>query len=54
MNTGTTATWFRERNAEARRLIVKDKATADAAEKARLAVEIFGIADTTNNRTGSK
>ena len=52
--TGTTATWFRERNAEARSLIVKGKATADAVEKARLAAEIFGINDSIKNRTGSK
>ena len=52
--TGSTATWFRDRNAEARRLIVKGKATADAVEKARLAAEIFGIADSINKRIGSK
>ncbi len=51
---GSTATWVRARNAEARELLVKGKATADIAEKARIAARLFGITDSLNAATGSK
>lgn len=52
--TGTTASKVRGWNAEARDLLVKGKATADAAEKARDAARLFGIADSLNAILGSK
>lgn len=52
--TGTTAKRVRGWNAEARDLLVKGKATADAAEKARDAARLFGIADSLNAIIGSK
>lgn len=51
---GATATTIRGLNAQARGLLVKGKATADMAEKARLATQLFGIADRLNAFKGSK
>lgn len=42
--TGATATKVRGWNATARALLVQGKATADAAEKARIAAQLLGIA----------
>lgn len=50
---GATATKVRALNATARELLVKGKATADMAEKARLATQLFGIADGLNALKGS-
>ncbi len=52
--TGATATQVRAWNAQARALLVKGKATADAAEKASAAADLFGIADRLNSLIGSK
>jgi hypothetical protein len=51
---GATATKVRGWNAQARTLLVKGKATADAAEKARAAASLFGLADNLNTLIGSK
>lgn len=53
LSTGATATWVRARNVEARSLLVKGRATADIAEKARIAARLFGITDSLNATTGS-
>jgi hypothetical protein len=50
---GATATKLRAWNAEARSWIVKGKATADKAEKARAAAALFGFADSLNALNGS-
>jgi hypothetical protein len=50
---GATATKVRGWNAEARKAIVKGKATADLAEKARAAAALFGFADSLNALKGS-
>ena len=51
---GATATRVRGWNAAARRLLVSGKATADAAEKARVAAELFGITDRLNSLLGAR
>ena len=51
---GATATRVRGWNANARRLLVAGKATADAAEKARVAAELFGITDRLNALLGGR
>jgi hypothetical protein len=50
---GANATKVRAWNATARDLLVKGKSTADIAEKARLATQLFGIADGLNALKGS-
>lgn len=52
--TGDTATRVRGWNAAARRLLVAGKATADAAEKARVAADLFGITDRLNALLGAR
>ena len=52
--TGSTATLVRSWNAPARDVLVRGKATADMAEKARLATQLFGITDKLNALKGSK
>jgi hypothetical protein len=42
---GAAATRVRGLNAQARTLLVRGKAIADGAEKARIAAQLFGIAD---------
>lgn len=51
---GTTATLVRGWNAQARAVLVNGKATVDAAEKARDAAALFGIADKLTALTGGK
>lgn len=51
---GATATRVRGWNTQARGLLVKGKATADAAERARAAAGLFGLADNLNALLGSK
>lgn len=48
-----TANWLREQNAEARVLLIRGKATADSAEKARIAAKLFVITDALNTFVGS-
>lgn len=50
---GATAERVRGWNAEARKLLVRGKATVDAAEKARAAASLFGFADKLNALIGS-
>jgi hypothetical protein len=50
---GATATTVRSINTTARALLVKGKATADMAEKARIATQLFGFADSLNALKGS-
>lgn len=50
---GAAATRVRALNAQARGVLVKGKATADMAEKARLATQLFGITDSLNAIKGS-
>ncbi|MES2289281.1 MAG: hypothetical protein V4530_06035 [Pseudomonadota bacterium] len=52
--TGATATRVRGWNAEARDLLIRGKATSDAAEKARAAARLFDISDSLNAITGAK
>lgn len=52
--TGATATRVRGWNAEARKLLVTGKATADAAEKARAAARLLDIAGSLDAITGRK
>lgn len=49
---GATATRVRAWNAEARAALVKGKAIADVAERARLAAQLFGLADKLNTVAG--
>jgi hypothetical protein len=51
---GDAAAWVRDRNAEVRVWLVRGKATADAAEKARLAAQIFNVTDRLSALTGRK
>ena len=51
---GATASKVRGWNAEARDWLVKGKATADEAEKARAAAALFGFADSLDALTGGK
>ena len=51
---GATATTVRGWNAQARALLVRGKATADTAEKARDAAALFGFADKLNALIGGK
>lgn len=51
---GATAERVRSWNAAARDLLVKGKATADIAEKARSAAALFSVADQLNSLIGGK
>jgi len=51
---GIAATRVRSLNASARTALVKGKATADMAEKARLATQLFGITDSLNALKGGQ
>jgi len=51
---GATATTVRGWNATARGLLVRGKATADKAEKARIAAQLLSIAANLNGLKGSK
>jgi uncharacterized membrane protein len=50
---GAVATRVRGYNAEARKWLIAGKSTGDAAEQARAAAQLFGIADRLDAITGS-